>query len=1251
MILKNGFFIILLAFIFSGCNQSTPEGFQGLNISEEDLSFGEVSIQSVTPDAEMIYLTEDSITFAVSLAPGAGLGVKYKFFIDGFEVQNGDSPFYVMNTTAMTARDHTLKVVASNPVSSDEYTFNLYKNTPPSLSHISNSTMNISCSGGSFNMQVVASDADGDSVDFSFLVNGIENAPGSSGSVTSILASHTYTPPGCSVQGVQQVTIRGTDTRGGVTDYTIAVNVLNPNVAAITTFSPTDDPVTIKSTESINFLVGATGAPPLTYVWSIDPGSAITRCADKANCSISGGDFSPGAYVLNVLLSDSIPTQDDHDFNIVINAKPSITFKVPSSNNTTRMNCSLSKNFQITFEDDNYNDPGQSISVTWTVDGFASPTLGISTNTINYPFTSTATFSPNCNSSLLGQHTITATISDGHEEITSTWIVQTNYLPEACNSILNDPTANSRGRICTLAGLPGMGSGVNTVSDPQKVKINPSYLAEFDPAVPEAFFVSDNDRHVIWFYNGTNAPLTVIGKTVASKELAIILGAGAGGTGTLGQSYTNFFLNSPNGLYYDRGSDRLYVAEYNLHRILVVGSDGRPSVFAGGRTASGDGTDGLTNTNHRCHNPTKIIRAGDDLLVACYGSRANGWGVIKRFSLTTQTGSTLLKYNGAHQVTEGTLGSAGTGGAWGPFAMVKHPSEDVLFAADFAHWCRMYAINYGATSVSFDGISVTVPAGSIRRISNNNGCGNSYGRAYNDGNLRIYPYALGVKTDPSTGELQGLFTVELHYHFIGFFNLSSSPVVISGITTNPGFFQRIIGSGAAAYSRGSPTHISTSLSGPRDILATSLGQIFTDRVNGIVAKFDGHNSSISNTVSDIFGYNFQFGFDGIEDKTTTDHHLYTPTAILYEPRQNRLLFHDSNNFRVRSINLITGKILTEIGNGSNGDVVADPVLAQHSSFRLRNVRDMASIPGEDAIVFIDAHSQYNVPGPVTPPNTNNLVSCIARVWNFGDSYLNQSGFTIEENFVKTVVGDRAYGCANWNNDHYNGRQATDVALNNPQGVIYSPTGDIFISNYYNHCILKVDGVTNAISQYVGLCGTAQDNIMGPVGDSRFNYPGDLQLDSDATLGGAGNFFVVDRAYNSLSSIKYVNLSPQDVNLFGVGDIPSHSVGRLVITEGFTTAVAAFENQVCYNQGNGRDASTTPHNIICADRDTGLTTLRIGRSSASVVKAGVQVGLEDEGIHASSALLYNPHGLAFDSEGNLYITESWAHTIRMVKRWW
>ena len=168
--------------------------------------------------------------------------VNFKFELNGVNVQDGPSPFYVLNTMTLAPREHSLKVTAYNPVSSAERTFNLYKNTPPTVTLTNNSSTSISCAGGSFMMQALAEDFDQDEITFSFLVDGVTNVPGSTGSVSGPLASHTYSPPGWTVQGVKQVTIRATDSRGGYTDRKVAVTVNNPNIADITSYSPVGDP-------------------------------------------------------------------------------------------------------------------------------------------------------------------------------------------------------------------------------------------------------------------------------------------------------------------------------------------------------------------------------------------------------------------------------------------------------------------------------------------------------------------------------------------------------------------------------------------------------------------------------------------------------------------------------------------------------------------------------------------------------------------------------------------------------------------------------------------------------------------------------------------------------------------------------------------------------------------------------------------------------------------------------------------------
>jgi hypothetical protein len=58
---------------------------------------------------------------------------------------------------------------------------------------------------------------------------------------------------------------------------------------------------------------------------------------------------------------------------------------------------------------------------------------------------------------------------------------------------------------------------------------------------------------------------------------------------------------------------------------------------------------------------------------------------------------------------------------------------------------------------------------------------------------------------------------------------------------------------------------------------------------------------------------------------------------------------------------------------------------------------------------------------------------------------------------------------------------------------------------------------------------------------------------------------------------------------------------------------------------------------------------------------MQSYMEDEGIgmgwgngldpYNIPVQLSGPQGLAFDDQGNLYISEFYGHTIRMVKRWY
>ena len=131
----------------------------------------------------------------------------------------------------------------------------------------------------------------------------------------------------------------------------------------ILNFSPTGDPVVIKSTDTQPFSISAAGNPPVTYSWEISPGSTIAACNNQPTCSISGTDFTPGAYVLKVTAIDQLATTDSHSFNIVINGKPTLTTNNPSNASTTKMSCSTNKNFDLSVSDLNFSNPGQTYTI------------------------------------------------------------------------------------------------------------------------------------------------------------------------------------------------------------------------------------------------------------------------------------------------------------------------------------------------------------------------------------------------------------------------------------------------------------------------------------------------------------------------------------------------------------------------------------------------------------------------------------------------------------------------------------------------------------------------------------------------------------------------------------------------------------------------------------------------------------------------------------------------------------------------
>ena len=227
---------------------------------------------------------------------------------------------------------------------------------------------------------------------------------------------------------------------------------------------------------------------------------------------------------------------------------------------------------------------------------------------------------------------------------------------------------------------------------------------------------------------------------------------------------------------------------------------------------------------------------------------------------------------------------------------------------------------------------------------------------------------------------------------------------------------------------------------------------------------------------------------------------------------------------------------------------------------------------------------------------------------------------------------------------------TNAKLNNPYGIgVDTSTNTMYVASKDNHCIMKVtdDGM---IRPFIGTCGTmATAPVYGDLYSSsnmKLRYPMEIFMDPQYP----GNFFFTDFTDQSTAHVKYVNLTRTSVTINGTTVALNNveTVYASVSSPGFIRSVTAFDKMICFTSGT---TSTGQGNntITCYNRDDTDTTTyyRFGVAGAG----SIQLKEEQEGTSAVSATFAAPGGLAFDSTGNLYVTEQGSHVIRMIKRWW
>jgi len=245
----------------------------------------------------------------------------------------------------------------------------------------------------------------------------------------------------------------------------------------------------------------------------------------------------------------------------------------------------------------------------------------------------------------------------------------------------------------------------------------------------------------------------------------------------------------------------------------------------------------------------------------------------------------------------------------------------------------------------------------------------------------------------------------------------------------------------------------------------------------------------------------------------------------------------------------------------------------------------------------------------------------------------------------------------------------------PFGLTIGNDGALLVADTGNHILRRV-AMTGGVTTYAGLAGTP-GNTNGTLAASRFRSPLGLKRD------GAGNIWVADSGNHTIRRITPAGMvetvagtpdvwgwedGPAAASKFnGPVDVAVASDGRVFVSDGFNhvircvqtngivSTVAGLAGKAAWADGIGAEArfwnpaglafDTSGNLYITDSRNQVLRKLEASGRVTTVSGAGQDSGHAD-GVNRTGRY-FNPYGLAFDAAGNLVVSDSYNQMLRQV----